>query len=150
MAIGTQAALNIGVVTVVLPTKGLPLPFVSAGGTSMLLTAAAVGVLLNIAKQIVPKSEMVVTSALATTCEQRQFQIIEHEQTLASLEEQATELSNAGEHFEQEIVECQQAIEQPTLELMTVKKQLKRDAGEPLETQELEELSAMAKRLAQK
>jgi cell division protein FtsW len=50
LAIGIQAALNIGVVTVVLPTKGIPLPFVSGGGTSLLLSAAAVGVLLNIAK----------------------------------------------------------------------------------------------------
>ncbi|MHC4645793.1 MAG: FtsW/RodA/SpoVE family cell cycle protein [Planctomycetota bacterium] len=50
LAIGVQAALNIGVVTVVLPTKGISLPFVSAGGTGMLLSAAAVGVLLNIAK----------------------------------------------------------------------------------------------------
>jgi cell division protein FtsW len=49
LTIGTQAALNIGVVTVVLPTKGIPLPFVSAGGTSMLLSSAAVGVLLSIA-----------------------------------------------------------------------------------------------------
>jgi cell division protein FtsW len=49
IAIGVQAAINIGVVTVVLPTKGIPLPFVSSGGTSMLLSAAAVGVLLNIA-----------------------------------------------------------------------------------------------------
>jgi len=51
LTIAFQAALNIGVVTVVLPTKGIPLPFVSAGGTSMLLSAGAVGVLLNIAKQ---------------------------------------------------------------------------------------------------
>ncbi len=51
LTIAIQAALNIGVVTVVLPTKGIPLPFVSAGGTSMLLSAGAVGVLLNIAKQ---------------------------------------------------------------------------------------------------
>lgn len=51
LAIGIQAAVNIGVVTVVLPTKGIPLPFVSAGGTSLVLTAAAVGVLLNIARQ---------------------------------------------------------------------------------------------------
>jgi cell division protein FtsW len=50
LAIAIQAALNIGVVTVVLPTKGIPLPFVSAGGTSMLLSAAAMGVLLNIAR----------------------------------------------------------------------------------------------------
>jgi cell division protein FtsW len=49
LTIGVQAALNIGVVTVVLPTKGIPLPFVSSGGTSMLLSSAAIGVLLNIA-----------------------------------------------------------------------------------------------------
>jgi cell division protein FtsW len=51
LAIGLQAAINIAVVTVVVPTKGIPLPFVSAGGTSLLLSAAAVGVLMNIAKQ---------------------------------------------------------------------------------------------------
>ena len=51
LTIGIQAALNIGVVTVVLPTKGISLPFVSAGGTGMLLCAVAVGVLLNIARQ---------------------------------------------------------------------------------------------------
>jgi cell division protein FtsW len=50
LAIGFQAAINIGVATVVLPTKGIPLPFISSGGTSMLLSAAAVGVLLNIAR----------------------------------------------------------------------------------------------------
>ena len=51
LAISIQAAINIGVVTVVLPTKGIPLPFVSSGGTSMLMSAAAVGLLLNIAKK---------------------------------------------------------------------------------------------------
>ncbi|MBP8605724.1 MAG: cell division protein FtsW [Phycisphaerae bacterium] len=51
MAVTIQAAVNIGVVTVVLPTKGIPLPFISAGGTSMLLTSAAVGVLLNMIRQ---------------------------------------------------------------------------------------------------
>ena len=51
LAISLQAALNIGVVTVVLPTKGIPLPFLSGGGSSLLVSAAAVGVLLNIAKQ---------------------------------------------------------------------------------------------------
>jgi cell division protein FtsW len=51
ITIAAQAALNIGVVTVLLPTKGIPLPFVSAGGTSLLLSAAAVGVLLNIARR---------------------------------------------------------------------------------------------------
>lgn len=51
LCIAIQAAINIGVVTVVLPTKGIPLPLISAGGTSMLLTAAAMGILLNIIRQ---------------------------------------------------------------------------------------------------
>jgi len=51
LALGIQAAINIGVATVVLPTKGIPLPFLSAGGSSLLMSAAAAGVLLNIAKQ---------------------------------------------------------------------------------------------------
>ncbi len=56
LAITIQAALNIGVVTVVLPTKGIPLPFVSAGGTSMLLSAFAVGILINIARHSTKES----------------------------------------------------------------------------------------------
>ena len=51
MAVALQAAINIGVVTSVLPTKGITLPFLSAGGTSLLLTAAAAGLLVNIARQ---------------------------------------------------------------------------------------------------
>jgi cell division protein FtsW len=58
LSIAMQAALNIGVVTVVLPTKGIPLPFVSAGGTSMLLSAAAVGVLINIARQSAEEKDL--------------------------------------------------------------------------------------------
>lgn len=45
-----QALINLGVVTVLLPTKGIPLPFISAGGTTTLLTAAAAGLLINIAR----------------------------------------------------------------------------------------------------
>ena len=52
LTIAVQAAINIGVVTKALPTKGIPLPFISAGGTSILLSAAAIGVLLNITRQI--------------------------------------------------------------------------------------------------
>ena len=51
LSLGIQASLNIGVATVVLPTKGIPLPFLSAGGSSLLMSAAAAGVLLNIARQ---------------------------------------------------------------------------------------------------
>ncbi len=56
LAIVLQAVINIGVVTVVLPTKGIPLPLISAGGTSMLLTAAAVGILLNIARTTIAEA----------------------------------------------------------------------------------------------
>lgn len=58
LTVGLQAAINIGVATVVLPTKGIPLPFVSAGGTSMLLSAAAVGLLMNIARQSTPPQRL--------------------------------------------------------------------------------------------
>ncbi len=44
----SQAAINVGVVTGCLPTKGLPLPFISYGGSSMLFSMACIGVLLNI------------------------------------------------------------------------------------------------------
>lgn len=49
--ISVQAAINIGVVTGRLPTKGLPLPFISFGGTSLMVALFMVGVLLNIARQ---------------------------------------------------------------------------------------------------
>ena len=43
-----QAFLNISVVLGLLPTKGIPLPFLSYGGSSLFVTLASVGVLLNI------------------------------------------------------------------------------------------------------
>ncbi len=43
-----QALINIGVVTAWLPTKGLPLPFISFGGSNLVLNMVAVGLLLNI------------------------------------------------------------------------------------------------------
>ena len=45
-----QAALNIAVVVGVMPTTGLPLPFFSAGGTSISLLMASAGIVLNISK----------------------------------------------------------------------------------------------------
>ncbi len=46
-----QAYVNIGAVIGVLPITGVPLPFVSYGGSSMVLTLSAYGVLLNVARQ---------------------------------------------------------------------------------------------------
>lgn len=45
-----QALINVSVVLGVLPNKGLPLPFVSAGGSSMLISMLAVGILLNVSQ----------------------------------------------------------------------------------------------------
>ena len=49
--IAVQVLINVAVVTGSIPPTGLPLPFVSAGSTSLVVFLAAVGVLLNIARQ---------------------------------------------------------------------------------------------------
>jgi cell division protein FtsW len=46
-----QALFNMSVVLAMLPTKGIPLPFISYGGSSLVPTLFAVGVLLNISQQ---------------------------------------------------------------------------------------------------
>ena len=49
--ITSQAIINMGAVIGVLPVTGIPLPFISFGGSSLVITLAAVGVLINIALQ---------------------------------------------------------------------------------------------------
>jgi cell division protein FtsW len=51
MMVVLQAFVNISVVTALLPTKGIPLPFVSNGGSSLLINLVAMGILLNISQQ---------------------------------------------------------------------------------------------------
>jgi cell division protein FtsW len=46
-----QAAVNIGVTTSLLPNKGLPLPFISYGGSNLAACMFGVGLLLNIYRQ---------------------------------------------------------------------------------------------------
>ena len=48
---GVQALVNLAVAMAILPTKGLTLPFVSYGGSSLLVNAAAAGILLNVSRQ---------------------------------------------------------------------------------------------------
>jgi cell division protein FtsW len=45
-----QAFINISVVLGLLPTKGIPLPFISAGGSSLLITLVSVGLVLNVSQ----------------------------------------------------------------------------------------------------
>jgi cell division protein FtsW len=46
-----QAAFNLMVVTAMVPNKGIPLPFLSFGGSSLCFTLASVGILMNISNR---------------------------------------------------------------------------------------------------
>ncbi len=54
-----QALINVGVVTATLPFTGIPLPFISFGGSSMLVSMASVGLLLSISRRTTPHYESV-------------------------------------------------------------------------------------------
>jgi cell division protein FtsW len=47
---GVQILVNLGAVTGLLPITGVPLPFLSYGGSSLVVSLAAVGILVNIAR----------------------------------------------------------------------------------------------------
>ncbi|NUM80695.1 putative lipid II flippase FtsW [bacterium] len=57
VSIVLYALINAGVAVGILPTTGLPMPFISYGGTSLLFTCFTIGVLLNISSQTVPKEQ---------------------------------------------------------------------------------------------
>jgi cell division protein FtsW len=48
VTLALEAIINMGVTTALLPNKGLPLPFVSYGGTNLLFAMAGIGILMNI------------------------------------------------------------------------------------------------------
>ncbi len=50
-----QAFINIGVVVALLPITGITLPFISAGGSSLIISFAAIGILLSISRETVDK-----------------------------------------------------------------------------------------------
>jgi cell division protein FtsW len=52
LMVTSQALINLGVVLGMMPTKGIPLPFVSYGGSSLFVMLLATGVLLNISQQV--------------------------------------------------------------------------------------------------
>ncbi len=56
LLIGMSAFTNLAVAMGLLPTKGLVLPFLSYGGSALLVDAAAIGVILNVSRQCVPSS----------------------------------------------------------------------------------------------
>ena len=58
--IGIQALVNIFVVIGLLPTTGIPLPFVSYGGSSLLVSLLAVGLILNVSAQAKKRSRSIV------------------------------------------------------------------------------------------
>ncbi|HEX8162987.1 MAG TPA: putative lipid II flippase FtsW [Pyrinomonadaceae bacterium] len=64
-----QALFNMSVVLSLVPSKGIPLPFISYGGSSMLLTLGAVGVLLNISQQGTEQSALLQERAFAQAAE---------------------------------------------------------------------------------
>ena len=54
--IAVQAFFNISVVLGLVPTKGIPLPFISAGGSSLLISLLGMGILLNVSQHTAPAS----------------------------------------------------------------------------------------------
>jgi cell division protein FtsW len=75
-SIVAQALFNISVVLSLVPTKGIPLPFISYGGSSLVPTLAAVGVLLNISQHASGTVDMgSLDSASARAKEQKRLRV---------------------------------------------------------------------------
>ena len=58
-SIGSQAFINMSVASSFVPATGVPMPFISYGGTSLFVTMCMVGILLNISKIRIMRSDYV-------------------------------------------------------------------------------------------
>jgi cell division protein FtsW len=68
-----QALFNISVVTSILPAKGIPLPFISYGGSSVVVTLVGVGILLSISRFSVSESSGVAATRKGRRTERQSF-----------------------------------------------------------------------------
>ncbi len=59
--VGVQVFINVGVVTMVLPNKGLPLPFISYGGSNLVVLLASAGLVLSVARRATDKPITIAT-----------------------------------------------------------------------------------------
>ncbi len=73
LMIGLQAIVNISVVTSVLPNKGLPLPFISYGGSNLLVMLTGIGLLLSVARHANARAGSLPTAAGTTDAESHEF-----------------------------------------------------------------------------
>jgi cell division protein FtsW len=71
-SIVAQALFNISVVLSLVPTKGIPLPFISYGGSSLVPTLAAVGILLNVSQHAHGSLDVGLFESATTTARERQ------------------------------------------------------------------------------
>ena len=62
-----QAAINLGAVVGLLPVSGITLPFLSAGGSSLVITMLGAGILANVARQTPPATKKTATTKTAST-----------------------------------------------------------------------------------
>ena len=49
--LGIQIVINLAAMTALIPLTGIPLPFISYGGSALIIDLSAIGIVLNIAKQ---------------------------------------------------------------------------------------------------
>jgi cell division protein FtsW len=67
ISIGIQAAINMSVMVGLVPFSGDPLPFVSAGGSNLIVSLASIGILMNISRQ---RGEMTISSMAPSSDEE--------------------------------------------------------------------------------